>query len=64
LTGAKLEPSLRDAVEGGRYQFERLGYFCADPDSAPGRLVFNRTVALRDAYARIEKARQGGQKPK
>jgi glutaminyl-tRNA synthetase len=64
LTGAKLEPSLRDAVEGGRYQFERLGYFCVDLDSAPGKPVFNRTVALRDAYARIEKAQQGGQKPK
>ena len=64
LTGAKLEPSLRDAVEGGRYQFERLGYFCVDPDSAPGKPVFNRTVALRDAYARIEKAQQGGQKSK
>jgi glutaminyl-tRNA synthetase len=64
LNGAKLEPSLRDAVEGGRYQFERLGYFCVDPDSAPGKLVFNRTVALRDSYARIEKAREGGHKPK
>src|SRR5580700_4923871 len=64
LTGAKLEPSLRDAVEGGRYQFERLGYFCVDPDSAPGKLVFNRTVALRDSYAKIEKAQQGGQKQK
>jgi glutaminyl-tRNA synthetase len=64
LRAAKLEPSLRDAVEGGRYQFERLGYFCADPDSAPGKLVFDRTVALRDSYARIEKAQQGGQKPK
>jgi glutaminyl-tRNA synthetase len=64
LNGAKLEPSLRDAVEGGRYQFERLGYFCVDPDSAPGKLVFNRTVALRDSYARIEKAREAGHKPK
>jgi glutaminyl-tRNA synthetase len=64
LTGAKLEPSLGDAVEGGRYQFERLGYFCVDPDSSPGKPVFNRTVALRDAYAKIEKARQGGQKSK
>jgi len=64
LTGAKLEPSLRHAVEGGRYQFERLGYFCVDPDSAPGKPVFNRTVALRDSYARIEKAQQGGQKSK
>jgi glutaminyl-tRNA synthetase len=64
LTCAKLEPSLRDAAEGSRYQFERLGYFCVDPDTAPGRPVFNRTVALRDSYARIEKAQQGGQKPK
>ena len=51
-------------MHGGRYQFERLGYFCVDPDSAPGKLVFNRTVALRDSYARIEKAQQGGQKQK
>jgi len=64
LTGAKLEPSLRDAAEGSRYQFERLGYFCVDPDSASGRPVFNRTVALRDSYARIEKAQQGGRKQK
>jgi glutaminyl-tRNA synthetase len=53
--GCKLEPSLRDAAPGSRYQFERLGYFCADRDSAPGQLVFNRTVALRDAWAKIEK---------
>ncbi len=67
LTGTKLEPSLRDAAEGGRFQFERLGYFCVDPDSAPGRLVFNRTVALRDTWAKIEKAgkaQQGGPKAK
>jgi len=64
LTGAKLEPALRDAAEGGRYQFERLGYFCVDPDSAPGKAVFNRTVALRDTWAKIEKAQQGGQKQK
>jgi len=64
LTWAKLEPSLRDAAEGARYQFERLGYFCADPDSAPGRPVFNRTVALRDTWAKIEKAQQGGPKRK
>jgi len=58
VPGAKLEPSLRDAVPGDRYQFERLGYFAVDPDSAPdsagGKLVFNRTVALRDAWAKIE----------
>jgi glutaminyl-tRNA synthetase len=51
---AKIEPSLAGATPGNRYQFERLGYFAADPDSAPGRLVFNRTVTLRDQWARIE----------
>jgi glutaminyl-tRNA synthetase len=56
VTGCKLEPSLRGAAPGCPYQFERLGYFCADPDSAPDRLVFNRTVALRDTWAKIEKA--------
>ena len=55
LPRAKLEPSLKSAVAGERYQFERLGYFCVDPDSVPGRPVFNRTVALKDAWARIEK---------
>ena len=64
LADCKLEPSLRGASEGGRYQFERLGYFCADADSAPGKPVFNRTVALRDAWAKIQKAQQGGQQPK
>jgi glutaminyl-tRNA synthetase len=54
VTGAKLEPSLRDAAPGSRYQFERLGYFAVDPDSSPGKLVFNRTVALRDTWAKIE----------
>ncbi|HEX4604430.1 MAG TPA: glutamine--tRNA ligase/YqeY domain fusion protein [Candidatus Angelobacter sp.] len=49
---ARLEPSLADAVAGTRYQFERLGYFCVDPDSKPGALVLNRTVALKDAWAR------------
>jgi glutaminyl-tRNA synthetase len=63
LTGCKLEPSLLDAAEGSRYQFERLGYFCADPDTTPGKPVFNRTVALRDTWARIEKAQRGGQQP-
>jgi glutaminyl-tRNA synthetase len=55
LTDAKLEPSLANPKAGARYQFERLGYFCADPDSAPGKPVFNRTVALKDTWARIEK---------
>jgi glutaminyl-tRNA synthetase len=55
LPQAKLEPSLATASPGERYQFERLGYFCVDPDSVPGRPVFNRTVALKDTWARIEK---------
>jgi len=55
LTNAKLEPSLASAKAGDRHQFERLGYFCVDPDSKPGALVFNRTVALRDTWAKIEK---------
>ena len=55
LTDAKLEPSLASAKPGDRYQFERLGYFCVDPDSKPGALVFNRTVPLRDTWAKIEK---------
>jgi glutaminyl-tRNA synthetase len=51
-----VEPSLAGAAPGSRYQFERLGYFCADAkDSSPKRLVFNRTVALRDSWAKIEK---------
>jgi len=61
LSGCKLEPSLADAQPGERYQFERLGYFCADSvDSAPGRLVFNRTISLRDSWARIEKSQAKG----
>jgi glutaminyl-tRNA synthetase len=55
LTGCKLEPSLRDASPAHRYQFERTGYFCVDRDSTSGRPVFNRTVALRDTWAKIEK---------
>ena len=55
VTGCKLEPSLAGATPGASYQFERLGYFCADLDSAPGALIFNRTVALRDTWAKIEK---------
>jgi glutaminyl-tRNA synthetase len=49
---AKLEPSLKAATAGARYQFERLGYFCVDHDSKPGALVFNRTVALKDTWAK------------
>jgi glutaminyl-tRNA synthetase len=54
LTACKVEPSLRDAVPGMRYQFERMGYFCMDPTSVSGKPVFNRTIGLRDAWARIE----------
>jgi glutaminyl-tRNA synthetase len=54
VTECKLEPSLASARPGERYQFERLGYFAVDPDSAPGRPVFNRTVTLKDAWARIQ----------
>jgi glutaminyl-tRNA synthetase len=59
LTGCRVEPSLANVPPGSRYQFERQGYFCLDPDSAPGRLVFNRTVSLRDTWAKIEKADAG-----
>ena len=52
---AKVEPSLANAPAGSRYQFERLGYFCVDPDSRPGALVFNRTVSLRDTWAKIQR---------
>ena len=55
IAQAKLEPSLANAPIEARYQFERLGYFCVDPDSKPGRLVFNRTVALKDTWAKVEK---------
>jgi glutaminyl-tRNA synthetase len=57
LTAAQAEPSLATAPPGARFQFERLGYFSVDPDSKPGALVFNRTVSLRDAWARIEQKR-------
>jgi glutaminyl-tRNA synthetase len=55
LTEAKLEPSLANAKLEDRFQFERVGYFCLDPDSTPGNLVFNRTLALKDSWAKIEK---------
>jgi glutaminyl-tRNA synthetase len=55
LTECKLEPSLANAAVGNRFQFERLGYFCVDPESTPGKLVFNRTVALKDTWAKVEK---------
>lgn len=51
---AYLEPSLREAKIGDRFQFQRLGYFCVDPDSSQEKLVFNRTVGLRDTWAKIQ----------
>lgn len=53
LEHSKIEPTARGAAPGSRYQFERLGYFCVDPDSTPPRLVFNRTATLRDSWAKI-----------
>jgi glutaminyl-tRNA synthetase len=59
LTACRLEPSLAQAAPGSFYQFERQGYFCADSkDSAPGALVFNRTVTLKDAWAKIQQAQK------
>src|SRR5262245_51860804 len=58
LTGCKLEPSLATARPGEKFQFERLGYFCVDKDSAPARPVFNRAVTLRDTWAKIEKKKK------
>lgn len=55
LSGCKVEPSLRDGGAGARYQFERLGYFCVDPDSTSDKLVFNRTIGLRDTWGKIER---------
>ncbi|MEY4637351.1 MAG: glutamyl-tRNA synthetase, partial [Acidobacteriota bacterium] len=50
LKGCKVEPMLASPVEGARYQFERLGYFAADPDTREGAPVFNRTVSLKDSF--------------
>ena len=55
IASAQLEPGLSTANAGDRFQFERMGYFCADSDSKPGALVFNRTSTLRDTWAKIEK---------
>jgi glutaminyl-tRNA synthetase len=60
LDSCLVEPSLGSAKQGERYQFERQGYFCVDPDSAAGAPVFNRTVTLRDTWAKIQK--KGGGK--
>jgi glutaminyl-tRNA synthetase len=50
------EPGLADAKSGDRFQFERLGYFCVDPDSSREKLIFNRTVTLRDTWAKLQKS--------
>jgi glutaminyl-tRNA synthetase len=60
LRGCKLEASLADAAPGSRWQFERVGYFCVDPvDSRPGAPVWNRTVTLKDTWAKIERRQAG-----
>jgi glutaminyl-tRNA synthetase len=56
LSGCKLEPSLAGAAAGSRFQFERLGYFCVDSDSTGEKLIFNRTVTLKDTWAKIERS--------
>jgi glutaminyl-tRNA synthetase len=56
LKDCRIEPSLANAKPLSRFQFERLGYFCADPDSSAGKLVFNRTVTLKDEWAKIKNA--------
>jgi glutaminyl-tRNA synthetase len=58
LTSCRVEPDLAGAAPGSRYQFLRLGYFCVDPDSTRGALVFNQTVSLRDTWAKIQKAQE------
>ena len=58
LTSCCIEPGVKKAAPGSRYQFERQGYFCVDPDSSGERLVFNRTVTLKDTWAKIEKSRK------
>lgn len=58
LTNCWVEPSLRTAEPGSRFQFERQGYFCVDSDSSPNTLLFNRTVPLKDAWAKVSKTQQ------
>ena len=61
LNDCKIEPALKDAEPGLRLQFERQGYFCVDPDSVEGKLVFNRTATLRDTWAKIAKQQSGNE---
>lgn len=51
----RIEPFLAGAKLGSTYQFQRVGYFCVDPDSRPGHLVFNRTVSLKDTWKKVDK---------
>jgi glutaminyl-tRNA synthetase len=53
LVTGRVEPSLKDAAPGSRYQFERIGYFCVDPDSSSGKPIFNRIATLRDSWAKV-----------
>jgi glutaminyl-tRNA synthetase len=62
LTDCRIEQSLESAQPGQRYQFERTGYFSVDHDSSAGKLVFNRTVTLRDTWAKIQKKGSQGKK--
>ncbi|OQY06971.1 MAG: glutamine--tRNA ligase [Planctomycetales bacterium 4572_13] len=64
LGGCKIEPSVKNAESLRRFQFERLGYFCTDADSTPEKLIFNKTVGLRDTWAKIQKQQQNQQKQK
>lgn len=59
LKKCKLEPSLKSSVPGSKFQFQRLGYFCADKDSTPGNLIFNRTVSLKDDWTKLKGKGQG-----
>jgi glutaminyl-tRNA synthetase len=61
LEDCLVEPALAELPVGETVQFERLGYFCLDPDSTPGRLIFNRTLGLRDSWARLQA--QGHRRP-
>ncbi|MEW6300786.1 MAG: glutamate--tRNA ligase family protein, partial [Thermodesulfobacteriota bacterium] len=63
LTDCRVEPSLAGATVGSFYQCERQGYFCVDPDTTAGKLVLNRTVSLRDAWAKLEKTQQAQGRP-
>jgi glutaminyl-tRNA synthetase len=62
LTGCKIEPSLAGTQAGARVQFERQGYFCIDPDTTEDKLVINRTLSLKDSWAKIQKQNQQKQK--